>query len=79
MRAATIRIGDPIAPQRQQHFGQADSGTIAREQNRGRSIIKNSGHREWAQRIDEAWQGHVETLHQCVRELLVMNQQQGWR
>jgi len=29
---------------------------------------------QWERRIEKDWQGHLETLQQCVRELLIKNQ-----
>ena len=75
MTTATISLGNVTATQRrQEHFAQTSSGTIAYEQRPERALIERHGHEEWKQRLDEAWQGHLETLQQCVCELLVKNQ-----
>jgi hypothetical protein len=75
MTTATIRIGDVMATQmRQEHFAQANSGAIALEQNTERALAERAAHEEWMQRIEEAWQGHLETLQQYMRELLLRNQ-----
>jgi len=29
---------------------------------------------QWERRIEEDWQGHLETLRQCICELLIKNQ-----
>ncbi len=72
MTTVTIRIGDVMAIQRrQEHFAQMNSGVIAPE----RALIERHGHEEWTQRIEAAWQGHLETLQQYVCELLLKNQQ----
>ncbi len=76
MTTVTIRLGDVMAPQRrQEHFAQTSSGTIAYELRTERALIERHGHEEWKQRIDEAWQGHLEALQQYVCELLAKNQQ----
>ena len=28
---------------------------------------------QWERRIEEDWQGHLETLRQCISELLIVN------
>jgi hypothetical protein len=76
MTTAAIRIGEVMATQRRQgHFAQTNSEAIATEQNTDRAHIERHGHEEWTQRIDEAWQGHLEILQQCLCELLLKNQQ----
>ncbi len=76
MTTVTIRIGDVMAAQmRQEHLAQANSGAIALEQSTERALTERRGHEEWMQRVDEAWQGHLETLQQYVCELLLKNQQ----
>jgi hypothetical protein len=76
MTTATIRIGDVMVTQRRpEHFAQTNSEAIATEQNTGRAHIERHAHEEWAQRIEEAWQGHLETLQQYLCELLLKNQQ----
>lgn len=76
MTTVTIRLGDLIAARRrQEQFSQTNSTNIAYEQRPGRALIERHGHEEWKQRIDETWQGHLETLQQYVCELLAKNQQ----
>ena len=76
MTTATIRIGDVMATQRRQaHFAQRNSEAIAIEENADKAHIEQHGHEEWTQRIEEAWQGHLETLQQYLCELLLKNQQ----
>ena len=76
MTTATIGVGDVEASQRrQEHFAQTNSEAVTPEQNTERAHIESRGHEEWAQRIEEAWQGHIETLQQYLCELLVKNQQ----
>ena len=76
MTTATVRIGDVMATQRRQaHFAQTNSEAIANEQSTDRLHMERHGHDEWTQRIEEAWQGHLETLQQCLCELLLKNQQ----
>lgn len=76
MTTATIRIVDPADSQkRQEHFARTNSGAIAQKQSTERAHIEMHGHEEWTQRIEEAWQGHIETLQQCVCELLHKNHQ----
>lgn len=76
MTTVTIRIGDVMAIQRRrEHFAQTNSGAITPEQSTERAFIERHGHEEWKQRIEASWQGHLETLQQCVCELLLKNQQ----
>lgn len=76
MTSATIRIGDVMAAQRrQEHFAQTNSGAIALEQSTERALTEKPAHEELMQRIEEAWQGHLETLQQYMCELLLANQQ----
>ena len=80
MTTATIRVGNVMATQRRQaHFVQTKSGVAAPQRGTERAIIESRGHEEWTQRIDEAWQGHLETLQQCVCELLLKNRQPRMR
>lgn len=75
MTTATIGIGDVLASQsRQEYFAQAASGVV-REKSRDGDLCAKHGHEEWTQRLEEAWQGHLDTLQQCVCELLHKNQQ----
>jgi len=76
MTTATIRIGGVAASQMgREHFAQTNSGAFALQQSRETTLAEAHGHEEWMQRIEEAWQGHLETLQQCVCELLLKNQQ----
>ncbi|MGA3032456.1 MAG: hypothetical protein ABSD70_04200 [Terracidiphilus sp.] len=76
MTNATIRTGDVTASQkRQEHFAHANSGATVAERSTQRAHIEINGRDEWSQGIEEAWQHHLETLQQCVRELLHKNQQ----
>jgi hypothetical protein len=76
MTTATIRIGDVVAPQgRQEHFARTNSGIIAQEHSTERTLAERHGHEKWTHGIEEAWQGHLETLQQCVCELLRKNHQ----
>lgn len=76
MSTATIRIESGVArPMRQEHFAQSNSETIALNQNAERALSGSHAHEEWMRSIEEAWQGHLETLQQQVCELLLKNQQ----
>lgn len=76
MTTATIRIGDMVAPQRrQEHFAQMNSGAIAQKQTTERALGDRHGHEEWTQGIEQAWRGHLESLQECLCELLLKNQQ----
>ncbi len=75
MTTATIGIGDVMASQRhQEHFAHAAPGVV-REQSKDGAVSEKHGHEEWTHRLEEAWQGHLDTLQQCVCELLHKNQQ----
>jgi len=75
MTTATIGIGDVMASQRhQEHFAHAAPGVVS-EQSKDGALSERRGHEEWTQRLEEAWQGHLDTLQQCVCELLHKNQQ----
>jgi hypothetical protein len=39
-----------------------------------RASAKRVRHEQWEQRIERDWQGHFETLRQCICELLIKNQ-----
>jgi hypothetical protein len=76
MTTATVRRGNVMAAQKRQGlFAQANSGAIAPPRWKKRSLAEGHGHEEWKQRIEEDWQNHLETLQQCVCELLRKNQQ----
>lgn len=76
MTTATTRVVDVEASQRRQEdFAQTNSEAVAPEQNTERAHIESRGHEELAQRIEVAWQGHIETLQQYLCELLLKNQQ----
>jgi len=79
METVVTRIGDVVAAQKRgQHFTettQADSGVILPERGAKRSLGEKHGHEEWTQRTAADWQHHLETLQQCVCELLLKNQQ----
>lgn len=76
MTTATIGIGDVIASQRhQEHFAHTAPGVHGCAQSKDEAHSEMHGHEEWTQRLEEAWQGHLNTLQQCVCELLHKNQQ----
>jgi hypothetical protein len=76
MTTVTIRVADVMATQRrQEHFAQMDSGVISPEQRTKGAPSDRRGHKEWEQRIEKDWQSHLESLQQCVCELLLKNQQ----
>jgi len=75
MTTATIRIGNVMASQmRQEHFAQSNFGTIALKQTTERALPGRHAHEEWMRSLEEAWQGHLETLQQCVCKLLRKSQ-----
>lgn len=75
MSTATVRIGDAMATRmRQEHFAPSNSGALPLKQCTGRALTENRAHEEWMLRMEEAWQGHLETLQQYVRELVIKNQ-----
>jgi hypothetical protein len=76
MTTVTTRIGEVIANQRrQEHFAQTTFGVIAPDQGTEKAFNGRHRHKEWAQEIEEAWQGHLSTLQRYVCDLLVENQQ----
>jgi hypothetical protein len=79
MKTVVIRIGDVMATQKRgEHFTQstqANSGVISPEHCAKRASAERHGHEEWKQRTETDWQRHLETLQQCVCELLLKNQQ----
>lgn len=75
MTTVTIRGGDVLAARNHQgHFAQTHSGIISPEESAKRVLMERAGHEEWKQRLDEDWQGHLETLQKYVCELLIKNQ-----
>ncbi len=76
MTTVAVCVGDgPATRRHQEHFVQADSMAIAPEQRAERPFTGRHGHEEWMERIDEAWQGHLETLRQYISGVLLKNQQ----
>jgi hypothetical protein len=76
MTTVTIRLGDVMATQaRREHLAQTNPEAIALGQQTERALTERHGHEAWKQRMEETWQGHLQTLQQCVCELLVKNQQ----
>ena len=76
MATATIRVGHKIGTERrQEHFARTNSGSTEHGQRTGKAVFESHGHEEWQRGIEGAWQGHLETLQQCVCELLQKNQQ----
>jgi hypothetical protein len=76
MSTATIRIGSVMARQmRSEHFAQSNPGAIALKQTTERELPGGHAHEDWMRSVEEAWQGHLETLQQQVCELLLRNQQ----
>jgi hypothetical protein len=79
MKTVVVRIGDVMATQKRgEHFTQTtqtNSGVIPPEHCAKRALGEGNGHEEWTQRTEMDWQHHLETLQQCVCELLLKNQQ----
>jgi hypothetical protein len=38
-----------------------------------RASTVRSRNEQWERRIEEDWQGHLETLRECISELLIVN------
>ena len=75
MSTATVRIGDAMAtPMRQEHFAPSNSGALPLKQCTEMALTENRAHEEWMLRMEETWQGHLKTLQQYVRELVIKNQ-----
>ena len=79
MKTVVIRIGDVMATQKRGEHStqitQANSGAILPEHGAKKALGERHGHDEWKQRTEADWQHHLETLQQCVCELLLKNQQ----
>ena len=76
MTTVTTRIGGVMANQRrQENFAQTTFGAIAPDQSTEKLLIERHRHEEWAQELEEAWQGHLATLQRYVCDLLLENQQ----
>jgi hypothetical protein len=79
MKTMVIRIGDVMAAQKRgEHFTQTTQttlGVIPPGHCAKRALAEGHGHEEWKQTTDADWQRHLETLQQCVCELLLKNQQ----
>ena len=76
MTTVTTHMGDVMANQtRQEHFAQTTFGVISPDQSTEKAFIERHRHEEWAQEIEEAWQGHLATLQRYVCDLLLENQQ----
>jgi hypothetical protein len=46
-------------------------GSPAKRSKRASTV--RSRNEQWEQRLEEDWQGHLETLRQCISELLIGN------
>jgi hypothetical protein len=46
-------------------------GLPAKRSKRASTVRARNG--QWERRIEEDWQGHLETLRQCISELLIGN------
>ena len=69
-RRVDVRAGE----KREKFFAQTNSGAGAPEQRMGRQLITRHSHQEWKRQLDEAWQGHLDTLRQYMSLLLLKNQ-----
>ena len=75
MSTATIRIGNVMPNQiGEGRFARSNSRAIAPKQSTGKVFTTRHSHEEWMQRIEDTWRGQLETLQQCMCELLVKNQ-----
>ena len=75
MTTAEIRGEDGMATEASERIhAQPNSGSGARKQSAEKGLTESHRHIEWTQRIEESWQGHLETLQKCVCELLLKNQ-----
>lgn len=75
MSIATVRIGKVMATQsRPGHFAQSKSGVIAPKQSTEGALPERHAHQEWMQRIENTWQGHLDSLQQCICGLFVASQ-----
>lgn len=75
MSTATTRIGNTTATRmRQEHFAHSNPGAIALDHNTERALTGRHAHREWMRGLDDAWQIHLRTLREYVRELVIKNQ-----
>jgi hypothetical protein len=59
---------------------QTFTGVICSSTRRSKKAPAKRIHNEqWERRIEEDWQGHLETLRQCISELLIKNQPFGMK
>ena len=69
-------LGDVMAThQHQVPVGQTPVQVIglSTKRSNGASIVR-VWNEQWARKIEEEWQGHLEILRQCISELLINNQ-----
>ena len=65
-----------VTHQRQEPAGQIREEVIGASATRSKMVSTKRVHKEqWERRIEEDWQGHLETLRQCMSQLLIGNQQ----
>ena len=69
-------LGDVMAThQHQVPVGQTPVQVIGSSTKRSNgSSTKRVRNEQWARKIEEDWQAHLETLRQCISELLIKNQ-----
>jgi hypothetical protein len=69
-------LGDVMAThQHQMPAAQTLAGVICLSTKRSKGAsTKRVRIEQWERRIEEDWQGHLETLRQCICELLIKNQ-----
>ena len=61
--------------QHQAAAGQAHAEVVGSSTNRSkRASTKRFRDDQWERRIEKDWQGNLETLRQCISELLIGNQ-----
>ncbi len=72
-RRVDVRAGE----KREKIFAQTNSRAGAPERRMGRQLITRHSHQEWKRQLDEAWQGHLDTLRQYMSVLLLKNQPQN--
>ncbi|MGO9940301.1 MAG: hypothetical protein ACLPH3_21745 [Terracidiphilus sp.] len=61
--------------QSEEPFAQMPAGAFAREQGSTSASTERQRDERWMKRDEDIWQHRLETLQQCVCELLIKNQQ----
>ena len=76
MNTMTLAIRYPMATYRWQALlSQAHTGSVTQIQQLKNVNTESPKHEQWKDKIDEEWQGHLDTLQRYVCDLLIKNRQ----